>query len=1228
MPKKTPSKKKKSLTEEEEAEAEEPEQEQEQEKEEPKQNLEEKEAEEESKETETPKKKKKKKLKKIKKEEIASKEENKEEIKEESAPKEDEIKDEEQKEIKTKKSNKKKKKKKKSLDKEKIDNEENKEDEDIKEDNINNINNEDINKDEKDINNNKDKVNEENIINNIEENNKENIDNKEVQENEVKKEEENLEDNKDNDIKENNIIEDKKEENNINEEKEEKIDDDIKEEKIDDDIKEEKIEKEEKLDEDEVEEEIKKKNKKEKVINQKESKKSQKNKEKSKPSKTKSKKAKKKEIVEEEEEEQEENEEEGEEYEEQETSPTERKKQKKKKQITSQPYHYNDKFEKEIIEASKKLSKISKYTGEKVEEDENEEEEEENEEEEMTEDKINLGIIYCEKKLRSALNICKNDPYMIINANITEKMTKISSHERENLNYILCLIYISLMNKETLFDYEDEKNFELEDLLIFISDAIQLREQASQSKINHEYETTLKNFLYKISEEVDLEDEDLIKEVKNILKEPNQKNNFNLIFKSFKQLIDSMSEKLESQTDIYEQYQIFIQNKKSIINLIEEADPEESSLHNEYLKLGKFLAFMLFNKRMNIFLKKNEIIESEEEEEEEDFGETLLLYNGKKNKGEMDIINGEKFNIEMSDSTIDMRYKMVDIIIKYCEQFIDIIDIFQIQYIIFILISRLYTCKYEKYKKKINSLLADSVINMCFFEESPIKLIQTFINKILESERPEDADLKKLLNKKIEEVKDEEGFLYGKTEKKNKKNKKLEEIKEEEEKEIDDLVQKKTEKNVEDIISDENLFLLHNDLKLGFVNQKIIKSREKFVFYENLSNNYSLLDFFFDLEDLDIKITITDLTENKEIYHKEKLSNEETPIKIVMFFTKPRILKFEFDNTYSWLRSKNILFKTNIFYPEYPSMINKQILQDKYIRNIISIKNSKKNKKISEDDADKLLIAKLDGKNLVFNCLTVQKNLEVINQMMKNKFIKIISIYIKIKDEQNKADKSYFYCHKENGELLENELTQENFENHLNELITKDPSDLTLINLYIINEETTNKADYSKYSLLDLLGFEPKLQSQDILFFIQNLKLSEILYSLYRMISNGEFIDIVILMTYNKFEGYKTILFDNEEIIQSVNEFKGLSKESNLEENIKILGDGIKKMNFGEERKILIILSNSFDIKESEIIPEKISKLLEENLGKENLENVNIVKSGNEFIKEMNNYSHVFYLDN
>ena len=217
----------------------------------------------------------------------------------------------------------------------------------------------------------------------------------------------------------------------------------------------------------------------------------------------------------------------------------------------------------------------------------------------------------------------------------------------------------------------------------------------------------------------------------------------------------------------------------------------------------------------------------------------------------------------MSDSTIDMRYKMVDIIIKYCEQFIDIIDIFQIQYIIFILISRLYTCKYEKYKKKINSLLADSVINMCFFEESPIKLIQTFINKILESERPEDADLKKLLNKKIEEVKDEEGFLYGKTEKKNKKNKKLEEIKEEEEKEIDDLVQKKTEKNVEDIISDENLFLLHNDLKLGFVNQKIIKSREKFVFYENLSNNYSLLDFFFDLEDLDIKITITDLTENK-----------------------------------------------------------------------------------------------------------------------------------------------------------------------------------------------------------------------------------------------------------------------------------------------------------------------------------------------------------------------------
>jgi len=209
---------------------------------------------------------------------------------------------------------------------------------------------------------------------------------------------------------------------------------------------------------------------------------------------------------------------------------------------------------------------------------------------------------------------------------------------------------------------------------------------------------------------------------------------------------------------LYEQYEIFIQNKKDIINLIQESDPEERSEYNNYLKLGKCLAYMFFNQSVNMFVQKN--LEIEKEDEDDDSGEMLLFYNGEENRGEINIVNGEKFCILMDEKIRELRKKFGEIIIKYCEQFIDIIDVFPIQYIIFILLSRLYSCKYKKYKDDINPILAESIVNMFFFDNAPLRLMSTFVNKILESENPENEDLKNLLLIKIKEAKNEEGFLY------------------------------------------------------------------------------------------------------------------------------------------------------------------------------------------------------------------------------------------------------------------------------------------------------------------------------------------------------------------------------------------------------------------------------------------------------------------------------------
>ena len=60
---------------------------------------------------------------------------------------------------------------------------------------------------------------------------------------------------------------------------------------------------------------------------------------------------------------------------------------------------------------------------------------------------------------------------------------------------------------------------------------------------------------------------------------------------------------------------------------------------------------------------------------------------------------------------------------------------------------------------------------------------------------------------------------------------------------------------------------------------------------------------------------------------------------MAMFFTKPVICKFKFDNSYSWIRDKLIKYKVNIFYPQEPFYIGKQILLLKYQETIYNSKN-------------------------------------------------------------------------------------------------------------------------------------------------------------------------------------------------------------------------------------------------------------------------------------------------
>ena len=118
-------------------------------------------------------------------------------------------------------------------------------------------------------------------------------------------------------------------------------------------------------------------------------------------------------------------------------------------------------------------------------------------------------------------------------------------------------------------------------------------------------------------------------------------------------------------------------------------------------------------------------------------------------------------------------------------------------------------------------------------------------------------------------------------------------------------------------------------------------------------------------------------------------------------------------------------------------------------------------------------------------------------------------------------------------------------------------------------------------------------------------------------------------MNYSKYSGYQLNLFDSDELIDFNENFKGLNKNSNLDENIKIMTEGIKKMEFGEERKVLVVICSSIDETENEISQENIKAKLEENLGKENgMKNISIIQTDKDFNTEVKNYSHLFYLEN
>ena len=803
----------------------------------------------------------------------------------------------------------------------------------------------------------------------------------------------------------------------------------------------------------------------------------------------------------------------------------------------------------------------------------------------------NRNIKLCEIEMRKALDICQKEENIILNKNILDKISRIINHQKINILLILSKIFITLMQKNNLF----EKKVDLNIIIIFMNEICNLNAILKETYIVYKLNTISQKFIEKIMTQFSFE-LDQIRAIKNFLEINSQKMKpYKLNLNSFEEMILSLNDSLINQESYLMQYKIIIDNFIYILGMISQVDLDERNNLENYIELGKILALLLYNKKYVIFLRKQSSLGE---------GVIKLFYDGKENNYLLNVIEGEKFFIECDNEIEDMREKLCELVVS---------NIFEFQYVLYVLAKKLFFLFGGKFRDKIEPIIAEIMVNLCFYKVNSVSEIKIFIKEILNSSDEKNKNFKNLLKRKIDFIKMNPNFQLNSTNKKAEKN---------------------FVTNIENI-SNEALFLLEGDLKLSYFLSRKIKNGDNFNFYVELIEPYSILDFCAIIEEYNIKLSIFDLSEEKYIIKNIEVNAYSSPYKICLFFTKPVIIKFVFDNTYSWIRDKSIKYKVNIFYPQKSFYIKRKILLLKYQEKLFL----NKNKEDVKNSGKNLFLIKFNGQNKAFNSFDVMKNINTCDKLLEEKFISINSIYISKSKKENNI--LYFYF-KKNNIFEKYELTKDNFENFLKENILKksNSKEIDIVNLYIIlgikgnnDSENNNNNYYSSQisSIEDILGFVPEISDENgefkILFFYQYLLQAQLIYYLFKSFFNKENKDIVFLINYTKIDGFQICQYKNGEIKLNITNFKGLDKSKNLEKNMEIIYEEIKK--YENKRKVDILISESFDDEEKYFDFIKVNNLIKNKLktNEEGEDNFCLNKLDDEFIKEVEKYSHIFYLD-
>ena len=859
----------------------------------------------------------------------------------------------------------------------------------------------------------------------------------------------------------------------------------------------------------------------------------------------------------------------------------------KAESITVKPKPQQSKFESYIVSAYKKLVGFDdkKPEPQKLDKKSQKELKAKLEEEER------LKVSDCESELRKAIAEAESAKNVFLNKNIIDKTSRIYKRNKINLSLVIGEIYIQLMNKQNLFSRLNQKNSLDKNIIItFINEVINMNSLLKKTYLCFKYENTLFNFLESIIKEIAFDSEQL-NEINVVLQEHKSKKDAKkLNTKSSSEFLTSINEAFNKQNSLYGQYKVVIDNCEDIVNLLNTANLGDENEVKNYVKFGILLVKLFFGKKCILLSDKNTGEENKDEKEKK--VQIKKLFDGYEDNthGNINVILGEKFVVDYETDLEPMREQLCEVIIKFVEKFKNVSNLLELQYIQFVLLKRVFFYYFEKYENQISPLFVQILINLCLFKNNEkVNPVIQFITELLNTNDEKCNNFKELLKQKMDEAKNNIDFNLD--------------------------LKNKLPGNLEKI-QNEIVYIEEPNLNLGFFTDVEIESGDSLDLYVELSKPFGFIDFALDLKNYDINFSVTNLTEGRVIYQEKKLKSDKA-LKLNLFFTKPGIFKFEFDNTYSWVRNKNISYKVSTFYPQHPTILDNRVSISKYQELINNVKKIGGKK---PEEENKLEIVQ-DQLAYQYDINDIKQNIELLNSMIISFQVKILSIYLdKEKEEGEGNEKKYFYVEKES--LEKTELTEENLLQYINE--NKNQNGTTIVNLFIVTGDSNEVLPNRDLSLLRVLGFEPKIEDENqVLFFVEYYDQAQLLYYL---CNKAEDQQNTLLINYTKFGGYQVCIYVNGEIISEDEELKNINKNEFLENNIELISGCVKKL--AQEQKIKILVTDSIDTEEKDITADKMSETMQKSLGikAEEEGNYQIIKLNKDYNKEVERFNHLLNL--